>query len=215
MGLDDRLAYFILGCVIGVIIGYIIRSLREIDMKVSEVDEIVKKSHGEDGFVRLPSLVEIKVWFKQHLRKISVSGVALFVVVALSVFASFQSQLNSNAVKDTQDKLKVAQVRIDKITNCNQKFISKTILALNERTTYSTDQTKANIALQKGQLKLLVYLLTIPPPTPEQGDKAFRDYVAKLNHYVELTAATSDKQLNNPYPTPEEFKACVSKKEKS
>jgi hypothetical protein len=249
MGLDDRLTYFILGCLIGIVIGYVTKSLRTIEKKVDAVDKIVKDNRSEDGFFRLPSKVDIQAWFVKvkiwlayfgrrglqaiptwtdikswpvrtwhWLRTRRVQDVALFLVVALSVLASFQSQVVSNHQKEisnhqaAQDKRDhETQMRIVRITTCNSQFLGKLIVALNERTTYSTAQANANVTLQEGQLKVLLFGLTIPPPTAEQGKAAVDEYLQKLHDYIDLATKTAGKTLNNPYPTLEEFTSCVDK----
>ena len=94
MGLDDRLAYLMIGCAIGFILGYFVRALRDIKEELHEVDEIVKKQErGEAGFMRFPM----------------VANAALILVLGLSLWASFTTQKVNNELADTQDSLVQAQ----------------------------------------------------------------------------------------------------------
>jgi hypothetical protein len=180
MGLDERLFYLIVGCIIGFIIGWFSRSIHNIEEKVTEVDDIIKKDHDEAGFIRL-----------------------------LTALSSFQSQKVSNDVRSNSEQDRKTQERISRITTCNSQFLGRTILALNERTEFSTDQARANVALQKEQLRLLTIALTIPPPNAADGQAAVDRYLSKLNRYVELATKTAQKTATTKYPTLDDFTNCV------
>jgi hypothetical protein len=205
MGLDERLFYLIVGCIIGFIIGWFSRSIHNIEEKVTEVDDIIKKDHDEAGFIRLPSRSAVKGWFA----KLTWKGVALFIVVVLTALSSFQSQKVSNDVRSNSEQDRKTQERISRITTCNSQFLGRTILALNERTEFSTDQARANVALQKEQLRLLTIALTIPPPNAADGQAAVDRYLSKLNRYVELATKTAQKTATTKYPTLDDFTNCV------
>ena len=209
MGLDERVFYLVLGILIGFVLGYFTHKLQNIEEKVEEVDMIVKKDRGEGGFIRFPSWSSIKRWFS----KIDIKHVALFIVVLLSAAASFQSQIVSNKIERNSAEDQKTQERIVRILTCNSSFLGKTIVALNERTTYSADQADANVKLQKEQLRLLTFALTVPPPSARDGRKAVDRYFKTLNNYVDLASKTASKQLKNAYPTSEEFTSCVNAKE--
>ena len=209
MGLDERVFYLVLGILIGFVLGYFTHKLQNIEEKVEEVDMIIKKDLGEDGFIRLPAWSSVKRWFS----KIDIKHVALLLVVLLSAAASFQSQIVSNKIERNSAEDQKTQERIVRILTCNSSFLGKTILALNERTTYSTDQADANVKLQKEQLRLLTFALTVPPPSARDGQKAVDRYFKTLNNYVDLASKTASKQLKNAYPTSEEFTSCVNSEE--
>jgi hypothetical protein len=205
MGLDERVAYWLLGVLVGFILGRLTKTLRTIDQKVDEVIELEK--HDEKGSMRLPKWVEIKAL----IARINTRALALLLVVVLTAYASIQSQMTSNDVRAGVEQDRKTQERISRITTCNSQFLGRTILALNERTQFSTDQAKANIALQQEQLRFLTLALTVPPPDPDDGRRAVDQYLDKLNRYVELASKTAGKQALNEYPTLDDFTNCVEK----
>jgi len=191
MAFDDRLLLFLFGCIIGFILGYIVRSLRAIKEELDEVDEIVKEkfpnhTRNEDGIVRHPLVMDL----------------ALLLVIVLTVWASFASQKASNDVQETQDQ----QTRS---TLCVQQYLSKTISALNERTTYTQEQAEKNVELQKAQAKFLGLLLHKPPYSEKRRTEAVDRYVDTLTDFVEVSGKASDKVDANPYPTNEELRDCL------
>jgi len=217
MGLDDRLTYFILGCGIGILIGYAVRSLRDIDEKVTEMDELVKRDHDEAGFLRLPTWLEIKFWILGRwdwFRGVRLKSWTLALVVFICVFASFQTQHVNNDLRANDAGDKRQQDQIERISECNSDFLGKTISALNERTTYSKEQAQANIDLQIGFQTFLRVLTLQPPPTTKQSTAAFVKYFEKLNAFVDLAKKSQNKVELNPYPTLDEFSDCVNSKEK-
>ena len=195
MGLDERVFYFILGCIVGAIFGYLARHLQTIEARVDHVDKIIEQDRKEAGFMKLPSFN----WSK--LKRPSFRDLMLIVVVLMVAFAAFSSQRNSNDVKHTQsDQLKVGY--------CNAEFLGKTIEALNERTTYSGSQVQANITLQKSFLEFL-RILTFQPPKPQEEQE--RAYYKDLGLFVEIAEKAVDKQVKNPYPTVDQFTSCLDK----
>lgn len=209
MGLDERLFYLILGILIGFVLGYMTRKLQNIEEKIDEVDMVIQKDLNEEGFIRFPRWSDIKHFFG----KVDIKHIALLLVVLFSAVASFQSQVVSNKIERNSTEDRKTQDRIVRILTCNSSFLGKTIVALNERTTYSTDQADANVKLQKEQLRLLTFALTVPPPSAQDGKKAVDRYFKTLNNYVDLASKTANKQLKNAYPTSEEFTSCVNSKE--
>lgn len=192
MRLDSRIELFLFGCVIGFIVGYIVRSLRDIRKKVNEVDEIVKKKQDR-GAVSIEAL----------------KNLALFVVVILTVWAAWTSQKSSDKTQDTQIKQKVTQNQLVKITSCNQDFLAKTIAALNARTVYSQDQAKANVDLQSAQLKLLTLAFKKPPLSDSEGAAAVKTYFDALTTFVSFSSKQTNAIAENPYPTSTAFSDCL------
>lgn len=188
VNLDDRLGYFLLGCFIGAVVGYMLRYLQKIDRNVGKVQDAVTKKRHEEGLIRYPWALDI----------------ALLAVVIVTVWAAFSSAAASDKVKNNQEN-------IEKITYCNQAFLSKTIVALNERTTYSRAQSDANVELQTGFLAFLRVLQFQPPKPESERVAAFNGYVKKLDNYVELNKKTKDKAAENPFPTATEFSDCLDK----
>jgi hypothetical protein len=112
VSLDERISYLILGIVVGFILGYITRALRRLDDKVSHVEDMMTNNdHSEEGFVKLPSvfviwgnLQDLFVRFRVKLKTMRFRDWAILVVVLLTAFAAFQSQV---AVNQTQNNAKV------------------------------------------------------------------------------------------------------------
>lgn len=98
MDYGDRLLWLLLGCFIGFVFGYIVRSLREIKEEVDEIVENKRKtSTGDD-----PETYEQneRGSFSWELA----SRISLFVVVSLTIWAAFVSQKASNDVAESYEK---------------------------------------------------------------------------------------------------------------
>lgn len=212
MGILEILMWLSLGCFIGFLLGYYTASLRritesvqEIKEEVDEIDEYVqaqkkiekkkrqKARHrkrpqdGEDGFVRNPIVMDV----------------ALIIVVALTVWASFASQRASNELERTQDQLA-------RISICNQQFLSRALNALTERSDYVNRQADANVSLQRAQGEFLSLLLKEPPPGDQERGAALRKYVIALGQFYKASAQTDAKVERTPYPTNQELSQCLA-----
>lgn len=196
MGLDQRLAYLLLGCFIGFILGYIARSLRDIEEKVTDIDNLMHK--GDEGMVSIPKF-----------RKPNLKDFLLFFVVALVAFSSFQSQKVSNEVKVNSDHNRITDIQVQKIVYCNQVFLQKTIGTLNERTTYTVSQAQANIDLQKRFSELLGVLTFKPPKSEIDRSNALDLYFLKLKTFIQVNQKAINKTVTNPFPTVTEFTDCL------
>jgi hypothetical protein len=197
MAFDDRLGFLLLGGAIGFILGYIVRSLREIKEELDEVDAIVKRrDHGgnDRGAVSL-RLVEQS---------------ALVVVLILVVYAAFSSQVASNNSNNAQDNFKSQQQVLARVTTCNKVYLSKALSALNERTTYSEAQVNSNVDLQTSFSQLLGILLHKPPFSESKRDRATANYYQDLTKFISIADKTKRKQLENPFPETSELDACLS-----
>ena len=192
MDFDERLGWMLLGCGIGFILGYIVRSLRYMKGELDEVDGLVKRKLGDretdDGFMNM-----------RYIR-----DVAVLIVVVLTVWAAFASQKASNDVKAQQD-------RIDQITVCNSEFLSRTIRVLNIRTDAVQARADANYELQKAQAKFFKLLLEIPPLPETDQRQAAEEYVEALNTFVRVSKQTKAQGAATPYPTNEELQACLNR----
>ena len=188
MDLVERAAMLILGGIIGFIAGYLVRSLREIkddvhDVKeeLHEVDEIVKhKLSGDDGFMA-------------HRYVADVLMVVVLVIVAWSAFAS---QAATNTSKKNGD--------------CTMQYLDRTIVALNERTTYTQEQAEANVELQKAQAEFLALLLRRPPYPEAKRTEAAQNYLQTLTDFATVSTKNVNAIAQNPYPTPEDFQSCLN-----
>lgn len=202
MPLDERIFYFILGGVIGFILGFMTRKNDEIKQELDEVHEIVKRDRDEHGMYRHPVALNI----------------SLVLVLCLSVWASFAtSRVNSElqesqqAQEQTQKNLEQTQLRLRHVTLCNTKFQTQTIRALNERTTFTSRQAGANVRLQQAQATFLRVALVIPPPSGETVRAELKRYFQALQNFVELSDKGSDKRRKYKYPTKAQFERCLER----
>lgn len=198
MSLNDRLTYLILGCLIGFVVGYVVRSLRDIKEELDEVDDMVKdidnkRKRDERGIVRT----------------VLAMRVSLALVVILTAFAAFQSQQASNSTEAQQKQLKIAQAQLAQVTQCNKTVLRQALVALNERTTYSEAQVNANVDLQTSFAELLTTLLHQPPYPDKKRTHATDQYYQDLTNFVSVADKTKAKQRENPFPTDEQLNACL------
>lgn len=193
MGWPERLEWLMLGCIIGFILGYIVRTLREIKEELDEVDDIVKADHGlpksERGAIHTPTI----------------AGFMLLVVVAITAWAAFASQQASNKVQATQDQLA-------RVTSCNKAYLSKTIATINARTRYSQRQAVANVELQKSQARFVTLILHEPPYSEQRRRDAFTEYLNDLNTFINTSSDQANTVEQNPYPTTDELDSCIAGK---
>lgn len=215
MGLDERLMWMLLGCVLGAIIGYLARMLQEIngnveacihevhDIKeeVEEIDTFMKnRERNEGGFMRIPWAADI----------------LMVTVLALCVWASVSTGNTNNRLEDAVVELKAVQkaddaqdARIEKITQCTLEFTSKTIRALNERTTYTQAQADANVQVLAAQAEFLRIVLIIPPVTDLDKRAALEAYVNALSDFNNVAAKNKEQVRKYAYPTNQELADCL------
>lgn len=197
MGFEERLGWMLLGCGIGFVLGYLVRTVRDLKGELDEVDGLVKRKLGDRatdhaeptdaGLVRYPLLLDV----------------ALVFVLALCVWASFASQKASNDAEEVQKAQGV-------FVSCNTEYLSKTIRALNERTTYATEQARSNIELQRAQAEFVSVLLKDPPVPINARREALERYFDALNNFIAITSKVADKAETNPYPTNEDLRECLN-----
>lgn len=189
MTLDNRVGYLLLGMFIGFILGYVVRLLREIKEELDEMIEHQDWDHKRDesGFMRYPIAADL----------------AVLVVVAITAYAAFVSQVASN-------NSHTAVNSIAAVSDCNSKFISDTLVALNQRATYSADAIKANQLLQKDQRDFFVILLHKPPYTHHKLVQSTHDYVHSLNHYLAVSNKNLKKLQAYSLPSSTSYSDCLS-----
>jgi hypothetical protein len=219
MDLDDRAFYILSGMAIGAVLGYLTRMLQEIrkdvvhinndvhDIKeeVDEIDAIVKnrRERDEGGFVRFPI----------------VADVILLSVIAMTVWAAWTTGETNSKLEDAISDIQVTQksdeaqeVRIRKVTSCTLEFTSKTIQALNERTTYTGRASEANAKVLQAQQDFLEVILQIPPPSDADAVAALRTYTSAVAEYNVLIKKDKTKRNRFAYPTNEELASCLGVK---
>lgn len=202
MELYEKFGYFVLGMVIGYILGRLVRTVHEIKEELDEVDDIVKKrARDESGFMRFPIVADI----------------ALVVVIAVTVWAAVATGHTNYTLKETQDDLEVAQSQlksaqadISELGECNQKFLGVVIRTLNARTISVQERADANAALQKAQAKFIRIILTQPPVTDDEARAALERYSELLNEFVAASEEAKSNSEEFPYPTDEELAKCYS-----
>lgn len=197
MGLDDRLEWLLIGCVLGFFAGYATRffretnmSLKEIKEELDEVDEIVKRTprggHNENGFISAELAVKI----------------ALPIVVIITALAAFQSQIALNRSHDVQNESKAR-------STCTVIYLGKTFDALKVRTNYTENRAEQDAELQRAQAAMFSILLHEPPYSDEKQTAAAQDYFSELGEFVSASSTTAKHFDDNPYPTDKDLVACV------
>jgi predicted PurR-regulated permease PerM len=183
MDLSERIGWLLLGMAVGFVLGYIVRSLREIRDELNKVDTIINKQKEKDEKGVSSSTV--------------ITHIMLVVVLALSVWASFETQQTSNQVQNS--------------TGCNVQFLRKTIRALNERTTYVESHRSANIELQKAQAVYLNTVLQKPPPPRSVLVNSLETYFAALRKFVRVSQRTTRNAQEFPFPTSQRLTNCLDR----
>lgn len=194
MDLWDRVIWLAIGCFIGFVLGYIVRSLRDIKDKVDHMDEMVTEGDsskwekkGEDGA------------FSQAF----VTYICLALVVFLTAWAAFISQQASNEVKRTQEQL-------THVTSCNRTYLTQALEVLNGRTVYTRAQAEANINLQTSFNTFLQVLAHKPPYSLAKRTQAFKSYATDLQHFVAISRKNTRQQTANPIPKPGNLTRCFN-----
>lgn len=188
MGAWERLGWMLFGMAVGFVAGYIVRALRElkddvheIKEELDEVDDIVKhKLTGDDGFM------------SNRL----VADTVMVVVLVMVLISTVVSIRTSSQVEENAD--------------CSLDIFEKTIIALNERTEFTSAQARSNVDLQTDQKEFFELLLRKPPEPEARRSQAAQDYLDSLEEFVELSSKTAVKVDNYPYPTNKELQACLS-----
>ena len=216
MDLNDRAVHILMGMVIGAVLGYLTRVLQEIYKKVEasavdihdikeevdEIDSIVKnrRDRNEGGFSRVP-------W---------VANLIMLSVIAMTVWATFSTGATNNklekALIDIQENQAAddkQEIRIQRVTSCTLEFTSRTIQALNERTTYTGKASDANAEVLQAQQDFLETILRTPPPSDEDALAALRTYTNAVATYNILADKSRDKRNQFAYPTNKELAICL------
>ena len=194
MDFDDRLFYILIGGFIGFVAGYVVRTLQDIRDEMNTLNREVRdpslKGDVDDGFLRYPIF----------------ANTLLFIVLAMTAFAAFASQKAANDVE-------AAQAKIENVTQCNHDILTETILALNERTTYTRNQSDANVDLQKAQADMLRVLLREPPRPELEQDEAAQAYFQALVKFLETVDDAEITSESTDYPTVGDLQSCSEEEE--
>lgn len=182
----ERLLWLGMGGFMGFVLGYIVRSLRETKEEVDEIVELIKKSEEKDP----PSRVQDE----RGSVTLSWAGrVGLFLVVALSVFASFQTSNINGQLKQT--------------LACMTEYNTNQGKALNTRDRAVKTETQAGITLWTLYEKLYQIAKSDPKKIPivqERLNKAIINYRDQL-------IRTQKIRKRFDYDDPDVLRDCESK----
>lgn len=180
MDLLERAIWLSIGGVVGFVLGYIVRSLHEIKETVTEVDNIVKgqdsdaRSKTEDGLLRRPLLLDF----------------VLLIVVAFTVWASFQTAYVNNRLNNT----------IACITEQNVEYAK----ALSARDVAVSSGVQSEIDLWTTYERLYKIAKSNPKKIPvlqERLSKAIAKHKGRLE-------VTQERRHEYPYPRPNILLSC-------
>lgn len=203
MGLDERVFYLLIGFLIGLFVGYVTRSLRDINEKVTEELEIIKHEHDERGRARIPSISEL-------VERTTIQGLALFFVVALTAYSAIVSQVNSNEVKAQAEINTRNTQNIGAIALCTSNYLSDLLVVVNARTTYTTELAEANVLLQDAQSVFVGEALIEPALEAQRVTAALRDFQEALDVFQEVSERSIRTQKNNKYPEDADYQECLA-----
>lgn len=196
MPLDEKLFWLCLGGVIGYLWGrYDRRRKKDLDTIKKEL-RVVTETLKED-----------------HRRTPFVPRVALALVVLMTALAAFWSQRASNESAEAVQRMEERYAQESIILSCSREFIGKVAIALNERTTFTTEQTVKNVELQKNQARFLTVVLKQPPVSEEGRRNSLQAYFDALTDFVIVASKSTQKAENNAYPKKRELGECIETKE--
>lgn len=197
MDWSDRLLWL----AIGGAIGYFVRTLQDIKREVHEVDEIVtRRERDESGFARFPLILDA----------------ALIILFSLTIWSAFRVEISVDRANEAVAELQREEARdalqderIATISACTLESQSKTIRALNERTSYTSEQLKSNVAVLATQLRFLEIVLVIPPVSEQIQRESLEAYVQHVDEFIRVADRTERKTDRFDYPTNQELSECL------
>lgn len=181
MDLADRLLWMAVGGALGFVLGYIVRSLKDIRKRVEHMEDVVTndepaqgKHRGEDGFMQNRIVADVMV----------------LLVVLLSVFASFQTAKVNSELEHTLD--------------CISQYNSDYGGAIKSRDQAIKDGTQSEINLWLRYEGLYKQAQKDPKKIPalqEKLNKAIKNHRASLEKLQKTREAF-------PYPNPNILENC-------
>lgn len=194
MTIDERFGWLLIGCMIGLLLGYSVRILEDV------ADNSKFWMNGPERFTSRHSDQRGVMHTRLY------GNVALLLVVAITVWAAVVSQRASDDVREVQD-------RMGQILECNQNVFARALDVLNDRTTYSTDQLDANLDLQIAQSNMIEAILLEDPPTAGTYERESELYLEKLLVFIGATQKSKTTRDTKPYPKAEDIERCVERVE--
>lgn len=182
MDLWERMLWLAIGCFIGFVLGYIVRSLHDIKEKVEHVEETVlevdqknsKWDQNDKGFMRHPLAADI----------------AMILVLGVTIFAAFStSKVNAEL-----------QRTIDCITNHNVSQSG----ALKSRDGKIKAGTQSEIDLWARYEKLYKTAKKEPKKIPALQEILNKAIIKHKEHLIEL----QETREEHPYPKPDVLSNC-------
>lgn len=128
--------------------------------------------------------------------------VATGVCVVLVAVAAFITQNSAN------DSNKAVN-QVQSLSICNQRIMAKTLIALNERSTFTKAAADSNINLQQSQADFFGILLHRPPYSENRRTKSSFDYYHDLQEFLNLAKKSRKKVEENPFPTVRDYNRCI------
>ena len=130
------------------------------------------------------------------------------ICVVIAAGAAVVTQGSANEAND-------ALVQNQAVTTCNQRIMSKTLIALNERSTFTKATADSNIKLQQSQADFFAILLHRPPYSENRKTQSSFDYYHDLQEFLTLAKKGKVKVEQNPFPKIKDYKACVREESKN
>ena len=177
MDFDERLGWLVLGGLIGFTLGYVVRYLQEIKEELDVVEKAVTHSKNEDGFARKPLILDI----------------VLLAVVAMTVWASFQTAMVNNRLEHT----------IECITRYNT-YQGKAVAHRDHAIEAGTD-SEIKLWTQYGEL--YAQAKKDPSKIPQAQEKLNEAIAAHRDSLVEL----QERRDEFPYAPPNVLENCQDK----
>jgi hypothetical protein len=181
----DQALGFLVGACLGAIAGYLRGIKKVVNETMVKVDHL--EHRNESGALSFPSL----------------QGLGMVVVIVITVYAAFMSQVASNKVSDAQG------IR-DRENLCTTNVLFSTVEALNARTSLTVDQAKANAVLQKAQLRF-IRILVDPNAEPGASIKELQEYFTALEKFVKIVDQAVNTYQDYPYPTEQSYTRCLNR----
>lgn len=183
----DRMIFMALGCIMGFVLGLLIKVDREAKEACREVREVHEEVH---------ELLEHEKHKDEKEDGTTVIQTITFVLCALLIgYATVASQLAVNKSNHQAD--------------CTQTTVVDVLNILGERSTYTVDQVQANKELQEAQADFISLVLR-PRSTFEQRREALSEYFDALNEFTKYASAAATKASNFPIPKSKGYKECLN-----
>ena len=191
MSAHMKLFWLVIGMAIGGGVGYLVRERQERTTRGGHLSHSATKKD----------------------RKINFQSVAMLVVVVLVVLAAFRSQRSANKANDAQKKIATSQDQVTDVASCSQTFLTITIAALNDRTTFSSQQAQAQVDIQVANEAYLQARQEVPPVSDAALSMVRMNYINVVQHYIMVQQQNATTIKNHPYPTVDDFMNCLKDKQ--